>query len=56
MSLLHINAAFQTTRAGWWEMLMVRLFGTLRIEMDDEGRPVALLKWRGRSYLLDIAP
>ena len=56
MRLRHINAALQTERAGRWEMLMVRLFGTLRIEMDDEGRPVALLKWRGRSYLLDIAP
>lgn len=53
MDLLHINAAIQTTRAGWFEMLMVRLFGVSRTE-PSEVHPsghIVLRKWRGRSYL-----
>ena len=55
MSILHVNAAIQSCRAGWWEMLMVRLFGTTRIETDDFGNTVTLRKWRGRSYLWDFS-
>jgi hypothetical protein len=53
MSLLHINAALQTARAGWIEMLFVRLFGKSRTEVSeaDESGHVVLRKWRGRSYM-----
>lgn len=52
MNLLHINASLQTARAGWIEMLFVRLFGKSRTEVGDDGE-VVLRKWRGRSYLWD---
>lgn len=53
MDLIHVNAALQTNRAGWLEMLLVRLFGTSRTEASevDPSGHVVLRKWRGRTYM-----
>jgi hypothetical protein len=53
MNLLHVNAALQTVRAGRVELFLVWIFGSLRTELDGEGKEVKLRKWRGRSYMVD---
>lgn len=53
MNLTFSEEALTSIRAGWWEMILPRLFGK-RIETRDDLADVVAYQWRGRFYFVDV--
>jgi hypothetical protein len=49
---MNLQAAINTMRATFFEMLLVRLFGSRREEHDLDGK-ATIATFRGKKYLVD---